>query len=380
VLPGDPFTPMIRSFAGDPVRVKMQAGGHEEEHNATIHGLKWLQAGSGHGKAPNSGWRNAQAGGISEQFTLTTPLVPMEGNTLRPQIDYAYSMDAGNDGWWSGMWGIMRAYERDRADLFKLPTTLVPSTLTAASAAAFNGVCPVGAPQRNFDITAVMANDVLPTNPNVTIQDLAPLGHVGPAPAGNGRTLVYNHRTTTIGGQTVPDPAEPGQTIALPWLPAPIAAVLWMVAVLTMTLGNVGALLQRNVKRMLAYSSIAQSGYLIIGLLSGPADGFNAVLFYLLGYGVTNTAMFAVLASLERNGEDVETLDDLAGLRLRHPVLAWMLAASAISLIGMPPLVGFFGKLALFSSAFEAGQSTLVIVASPCSPLRVTMYPLAIST
>ncbi len=222
VLPGDPFTPMIRSFAGDPVRVKMQAGGHEEEHNATIHGLKWLQAGSGHGKAPNSGWRNAQAGGISEQFTLTTPLVPMEGNTLRPQIDYAYSMDAGNDGWWSGMWGIMRAYERDRADLFKLPTTLVPPTLTAASAAAFNGVCPVGAPQRNFDITAVMANDVLPTNPNVTIQDLAPLGHVGPAPAGNGRTLVYNHRTTTIGGQTVPDPAEPGEFIALPTHQGPI--------------------------------------------------------------------------------------------------------------------------------------------------------------
>lgn len=165
-----------------------------------------------------------------------------------------------------------------------------------------------------------------------------------------------------------------GQTVALPWLPAPIAAVLWMVAVLTMTLGNVGALLQRNVKRMLAYSSIAQSGYLIIGLISGPADGFNAVLFYLLGYGVTNTAMFAVLASLERNGEDVETLDDLAGLRLRHPVLAWMLAASAISLIGMPPLVGFFGKLALFSSAFEAGQSTLVIVAAVNSAISAFYY------
>jgi NADH-quinone oxidoreductase subunit N len=84
--------------------------------------------------------------------------------------------------------------------------------------------------------------------------------------------------------------------------------------------------------------------------------------------------MFAVLASLERNGEDVETLDDLAGLRLRHPVLAWMLAASAISLIGMPPLVGFFGKLALFSSAFEAGQSTLVIVAAVNSAISAFYY------
>ncbi len=165
-----------------------------------------------------------------------------------------------------------------------------------------------------------------------------------------------------------------GQSVTMPWLPAPIAAVLWMVAVLTMTLGNVGALLQRNVKRMLAYSSIAQSGYLMIGLLSGPEAGFNAVLFYLLGYGVTNTAMFAVLASLERNGEDVETLDDLAGLRTRHPVLAWMLAASAISLIGMPPLIGFFGKLALFSSAFEAGQSTLVIVAAVNSAISAFYY------
>ena len=165
-----------------------------------------------------------------------------------------------------------------------------------------------------------------------------------------------------------------GVPVEIPGLPAPMTAVLWMIAVLTMVLGNIGALLQRNVKRMLAYSSIAQSGYLIIGLISGPESGYSAVLFYLLGYGVTNTAMFAVLASLERNGEDVETLDDLAGLRTRHPVLAWMLAASAISLIGMPPLIGFFGKLALFSSAIEAGQTTLVIVAAVNSAISAFYY------
>jgi NADH-quinone oxidoreductase subunit N len=159
-----------------------------------------------------------------------------------------------------------------------------------------------------------------------------------------------------------------------PGLPMPIVGTLWMIAVLTMVLGNVGALLQRNIKRMLAYSSIAQSGYLIIGLIAGPGAGFDAVLFYLLGYGVTNTAMFAVLASLERNGEDVETLDDLAGLRTRHPVLAWMLAASAISLIGMPPLIGFFGKLALFSAGIEAGQVALVIVAAVNSAISAFYY------
>lgn len=166
-----------------------------------------------------------------------------------------------------------------------------------------------------------------------------------------------------------------GTPMQIPGLPGPITAVLWMVAVLTMTLGNIGALLQRNVKRMLAYSSIAQSGYLIIGLIAGPEKGgFDAVMFYLLGYGVTNTAMFAVLASLERNGEDVETLDDLAGLRTRHPVLAWMLAASAISLIGIPPLIGFFGKLALFSSAIDAGQTTLVVIAAVNSAISAFYY------
>jgi len=166
-----------------------------------------------------------------------------------------------------------------------------------------------------------------------------------------------------------------GTLSMLPGLPAPLMAVLWMVAVLTMTLGNIGALLQRNIKRMLAYSSIAQSGYLLMGILSGPEHGgFEAVLFYLLGYGVTNTAMFAVLASLERNGEEVETLDDLAGLRVRHPVLAWMLAASAISLIGMPPLIGFFGKLAIFSSALDAGQTALVIVAAVNSAISAFYY------
>ncbi|MFM7134258.1 MAG: NADH-quinone oxidoreductase subunit N, partial [Planctomycetota bacterium] len=146
------------------------------------------------------------------------------------------------------------------------------------------------------------------------------------------------------------------------------------VAVLTMTLGNVGALLQKNVKRMLAYSSIAQSGYLIVGLLAGPKAGLDSVLFYLLGYGVMNTAVLAVIAALERNGEEVETLDDISGLRVRQPVLAWMLAAGAVGLIGMPPLVGFFGKLYLFSAAIEAGQTAIVIVAAVNSAISAFYY------
>jgi hypothetical protein len=76
---GDPFTPMIRTLTGDRVRVKIQIGGHEEEHNATIHGVKWPQGGSGFGIAPNSGWRNAQAQGISEQFAFSVPILPALG-------------------------------------------------------------------------------------------------------------------------------------------------------------------------------------------------------------------------------------------------------------------------------------------------------------
>ena len=217
VGPGDPFTPMMRTYVGDLVRVKMQAGGDEEEHNATIHGLKWLQAGSAFGSAPNSGWRNNQAGGISEQFTLTTPIVPVEGNTRQAFIDYAYTMDASQDGWWSGLWGLMRAYELPRTDLSQLANTQVP--ISFSNADQFTGVCPNDTlPAREFDITAVAANVILPTNADVELQggikDVAPNGHLGNAPNASGGTLVYNPRTTTVGGQTVTD--EDGNTVVLP--------------------------------------------------------------------------------------------------------------------------------------------------------------------
>ena len=165
-----------------------------------------------------------------------------------------------------------------------------------------------------------------------------------------------------------------GQLVSSAGLPAPITAVLWMVAVLTMTLGNVGAILQRNVKRMLAYSSIAQSGYLLIGIIAGPPAGFESLLFYLLGDGLMNTGLLAVLASLERHGEEVETLEDLAGLRVRHPWLAWSMAICAISLIGIPPLVGFFGKLALFGAAIENSQMALVVIAAVNTAISAYYY------
>ncbi|MDH5324427.1 MAG: hypothetical protein OEZ68_04060 [Gammaproteobacteria bacterium] len=215
VNPGDPFTPMVRAYTGDVVRVKMQAGAHEEEHNATIHGLKWLQAGSGHGRAGNSGWRGAQAGGISEQFTLAIPPVPVQGNRGNSN-DYAYSMDYSHDGMWSGMWGILRAYNNAQDALVQLPTTVTPVKI--ANAADFDGPCPINAPVRNFDITALLANTALPDNPDVgvngNIVDPSPLSaaglptdHVGTVPLDPaGGSLVYNNRAGALGQGPIHDP------------------------------------------------------------------------------------------------------------------------------------------------------------------------------
>lgn len=160
-----------------------------------------------------------------------------------------------------------------------------------------------------------------------------------------------------------------------PALPARVEAVLWMVAALTMTLGNLGALLQRSVKRMMAYSSISHSGYMLVGIVAGPQfGGFDAVLLYLLVYGLTNIAVFGAMASIERDGREIDGFDDLAGLRIRHPWASAMLAIGAGSLIGLPPLLGFWGKLDLFVSGLSAGQVPLVVIMALNSAVSVWYY------
>lgn len=154
----------------------------------------------------------------------------------------------------------------------------------------------------------------------------------------------------------------------------PIGHVIWMIAVLTMTLGNIGALLQTSIKRMLAYSSIAHSGYMLIGLLAGPGLGYAAILLYLLAYGITNTGAFAVLAGLQRQGRELETLEDLSGLRKHHPGMAWALALSSGSLLGFPPLLGFIGKLLLFIAGVQSGQIALVVIAGVNSAISAWYY------
>ncbi len=168
-------------------------------------------------------------------------------------------------------------------------------------------------------------------------------------------------------------------------LPVAVDVVLWGMAALTMTVGNVLAWLQSSVKRMLAYSSIAHSGYMLVGVIAGPGDGamvhngIAAALFYLLCYGVMNVGAFAVLACLEREQgvgrrAEIESVDDLRGLRRTHPGLAIVMGICALSLLGLPPLLGFWGKFPLFTSAISAGRIPLVVVLGLNSAIAAFYY------
>ena len=158
-------------------------------------------------------------------------------------------------------------------------------------------------------------------------------------------------------------------------LPAPIEMTLWVVAILTMILGNIGALLQTSTQRMLGYSSIAHSGYMLMGVIAGPDHlGLVAVLIYLIIYGATNTAAFATLAALTKEGKSVDQLVDISGLHKRSPLAASSFAISCGSLLGIPPLFGFWGKLMLFIAAMSAGQLILVLVAALTSAISAWYY------
>jgi len=157
-------------------------------------------------------------------------------------------------------------------------------------------------------------------------------------------------------------------------LPPVVEMTLWVVAVLTMLLGNIGALLQKSAKRMLGYSSIAHSGYMLIGVIAGPPLGLAAVFVYLVIYGATNTAAFATLASLSRDGESVDSLEDLAGLHKRSPAAATTFSISCGSLLGIPPLFGFWGKLMLFAAGIAAGQLILVLIAAVSSAISAWYF------
>jgi NADH-quinone oxidoreductase subunit N len=153
------------------------------------------------------------------------------------------------------------------------------------------------------------------------------------------------------------------------WIP-----VLAILSALTMILGNVVALSQTNLKRMLAYSSIAHAGYLLMGVASGNPTGLAAVMFYLLAYTFTNIGAFAVLSAFARREREDQTFTQYAGLGRKHPWLAAAMSLFMFSLTGIPPTGGFFGKYYLFLAAVEGGLAWLAIVGMVTSVISAFFY------
>jgi NADH-quinone oxidoreductase subunit N len=153
-----------------------------------------------------------------------------------------------------------------------------------------------------------------------------------------------------------------------------LAGPLWLMAIATMTLGNLLALSQPSVKRMLAYSSIAHAGYLLIALIAGEEWGGPPLLFYLVTYTVMTAGAFAVLASLMDENSAGENYSDFAGLGFKRPFLAAAMALFMLSLAGFPPLAGFTGKFYIFRSAVLAGHTNLAVIGVLNSLLSVIYY------
>jgi NADH-quinone oxidoreductase subunit N len=138
--------------------------------------------------------------------------------------------------------------------------------------------------------------------------------------------------------------------------------LIWISAALSMTLGNVAALVQDNVKRLLAYSSIAHAGYVLVAFAARPDLGAPAVMFYTAAYAAMNVGAFAVVSHFANAGERYVTLSDYAGLGRKSPILAGALGVFLISLIGIPITGGFFAKFYVFSAALQSGLVWLTII------------------
>jgi NADH-quinone oxidoreductase subunit N len=150
--------------------------------------------------------------------------------------------------------------------------------------------------------------------------------------------------------------------------------ILWVVAAATMIVGAVVGVAQSSVKRMLAYSSIAHGGYLLVALLAANDVGKGAVLFYLLAYAVTNIGAFGVIAALDTTNRPNDQVRDYAGLATDHPALAALMTIFLLSLGGFPPMAGFIAKWYVFNAAVTAGYTWLAIIGVLTSIVSVFFY------
>ena len=151
--------------------------------------------------------------------------------------------------------------------------------------------------------------------------------------------------------------------------------VIWLFAIFTMVVGNILALVQDNVKRMLAYSSIAHAGYIMIGLAAGTAAAYGAVLFYLFAYTLMNIGAFGVVAYYEwHKGYDFTDVKNYSGLGFQQPVMGVLMAVFLFSMVGIPPFAGFIGKYRVFAAAVDEGLISLVVVGVLASAASVYYY------
>jgi NADH-quinone oxidoreductase subunit N len=137
--------------------------------------------------------------------------------------------------------------------------------------------------------------------------------------------------------------------------------MLIVMAGLSLVVGNVGAIAQTNLKRMLAYSTISHMGFVLLGVLAGDENGFSAAMFYVVVYVITNLGAFGMILLLSRSGFEAENLDDFKGLNQRSPWYAFVMLLIMFSMVGIPPTVGFYAKLAVLQAALSLGDIGIVL-------------------
>jgi NADH-quinone oxidoreductase subunit N len=150
--------------------------------------------------------------------------------------------------------------------------------------------------------------------------------------------------------------------------------MLIILAVLSMGVGNIAAIAQSNLKRMLAYSTISHMGFLLLGILAGSKNGYGSAMFYIITYVLTNLGAFGMMMLLSRAGFEAENIEDFKGLNQRNSWYAFLMLLIMLSLAGLPPMVGFFAKLAVLQAVLEAGYVWLVVVAVMFSLIGAFYY------
>ena len=150
--------------------------------------------------------------------------------------------------------------------------------------------------------------------------------------------------------------------------------IIIVVSIASMLLGSLAAIGQKNIKRLMAYSSIGHMGYMLIGLAAGTPNGIRGVLIYLVTYVFMNAGTFACIIAMRRRGRSLEQISDLSGLARTDPGLALALAVFMFSMAGIPPFTGFWGKYFIFSAAVDAGLWTLAVIGVLTSVIGAYYY------